>query len=108
MRKLAILTLVILGIFLLTNQSYAAVPLLDDFLGVIPAPVKNFFNMLERFDFGSNTDVIENTLTGEGKSARGFLEVIWSLFLTLLKGVGSVFVWVFRTIANFLESLIFS
>ncbi len=98
MRKLTLPILVVLGVFLLFEQSYAAVPLLRDFFGAIPAPVAGFFHKLQEFNFGANLDF----------SGGSILDIIWSVTLGFIKGVGSIFVWMFRVIASGLEYLIFS
>lgn len=89
-------------------RAFAALPTLQELRSVIPAPVKNFFNMLQDFNFGSNSQTISSNLPGAGKPISTFLDAIWSVLLILFKGVGSIFVWMFHAIANGLESLIFS
>jgi len=104
-----VIFVIIFAVFLLgAKLAWAALPTLDDFLALIPQPVIGFFNTLEDFDFGANSDEISENLPGAGKPISRFLDAIWSIIMILLKGVGSVFVWVFRGFANFLESLIFS
>ena len=83
-------------------------PTLQDALALTPQPVLDFFYKLETRNCGDGSDLISRNLPVIGKPLAGFLNVVWAIILVLLKGVGSVFVWIFHGIANGLENLIFS
>lgn len=82
--------------------AFAAVPTLQDFESWIPRPVYSFWQKASNFDISFHFQD-----DGTSKFIQ-FFKFVGQAFLGLLRGVGSVFVWIFQTIANGLESLIFS
>ncbi len=93
------ITLVAVGLLFFTIKTFAATPLLKDFLGSIPKPVSDLFNKFQDYNFGQNSSSTPvNTILH-------FFNVV---LIGFLKAIGSVFVWLFHAIANGLETLIFS
>lgn len=100
--------LVFIGLVFFSVKTFAAVPTLQDVLAHTPQPVIDFFNRLETLNAGEGSDLISKNLPVIGGPISGFLHVVWEIILILLRGVGSIFVWVFHGIANALEGIILS
>ncbi len=110
MNKLIFILLIAGGYLLITNQASAALPTLDDAISIIPKPVTIFFQSLQNFDFrkqAGNSDIAKN-LPVASKPIVNFLNFIWAIFYGFLKGIGSIFVWIFHGIAGLLDALIFT
>ncbi len=100
--RVFIISLVVVCAAISAFPAFAALPTLGDLQKLIPDPVENFFKQASNFDFKFEAQ-------DDGTSpVVQFLKAIWYAFLGLLRGVGSVFVWIFQGIANGLESLILS
>jgi hypothetical protein len=103
-KLLLLFILVASGYTLVAGNAFAATPTLDYFAPLIPKPVKTFYESVQKTDFAFQ-DAFHD-LPKNGTEAVNFLKTAGAFLVTLLKGAGSVFTWVFNALANGLERLI--
>src|SRR3989344_8200515 len=104
--KVLCYSIILLSIFyfLFSTPIYAALPTLEYFTSLIPGPVVTFYEGIANTDFSFH-EAFRN-LPENRADVVNFFKAIGSILLTLLKGAGSIFTWIFNGIANGLQYLI--